>query len=121
MLFVLQEKETLLQQGFQREAARMQSEIDSLKADMNKQETSQPSTVSKVLDGIGTAAALFLPGFIPKAAGIGLSWLSKRFWKWICIIHTHSPKHRLYVLFSNTAWIVLQLLVIACEIGLLFS
>lgn len=79
MLFVLQEKETLLQQGFQREAARMQSEIDSLKADMNKQETSQPSTVSKVLDGIGTAAALFLPGFIPKAAGIGLSWLSKRF------------------------------------------
>ncbi|KAG1934977.1 guanylate-binding protein 1 isoform X1 [Pimephales promelas] len=75
----LREKEILLQQGFQQDAARMQREIDSLKADMNKQETSQPSTMSKVLDGIGTAAALFLPGFIPKAAGIGLSWLSKRF------------------------------------------
>ncbi len=57
----------------------MQCEIDSLKTDMNKQETSQPSTVSKVLDGIGTAATLFLPGFVPKLAGVGLSWFSKLF------------------------------------------
>ncbi|XP_067217981.1 guanylate-binding protein 1-like [Chanodichthys erythropterus] len=75
----LREKETLIEQGFQKEAARMQREIDSLKADMNKQETSQPSTMSKVVDGIGTAATLFLPGFIPKAAGVALSWLSKLF------------------------------------------
>ncbi|KAK9979972.1 hypothetical protein ABG768_013374 [Culter alburnus] len=75
----LKEKETLLQQGFQKEAARMQSEIDSLKADMNKEETSQPSTTSKVLDVVGTAATLFLPGFIPKVAGFGLSLLSKLF------------------------------------------
>ncbi|KAK7159589.1 hypothetical protein R3I94_005819 [Phoxinus phoxinus] len=75
----LKEKETLLQQGFREEAARMQSEIDSLKADMNKQETSQPSTMSKVLDGVGTAATFLLPGFVPKVAGIGLSWLSKLF------------------------------------------
>ncbi|ROJ35278.1 Guanylate-binding protein 1 [Anabarilius grahami] len=75
----LKEKETLLEQGFQKEAARMQSEIDSLKADMNKQETSQPSTTSKVLDVVGTAATLFLPGFIPKVAGFGLSLLSKLF------------------------------------------
>ncbi|XDV27831.1 hypothetical protein PO909_031307 [Leuciscus waleckii] len=75
----LKEKETLLQQGFQREAARMQREIDSLKAEMNEQETSQPSTVSKVMDGIGTAAAFVLPGFIPKVAGMGLSLLSRWF------------------------------------------
>ncbi|XP_067218609.1 guanylate-binding protein 1-like isoform X5 [Chanodichthys erythropterus] len=74
----LKEKETLIEQGFQKEAARMQSEIDSLKADMNKQETSQPSMLSQVVDGIGTAATLFLPGFIPKVAGVALSWLSKR-------------------------------------------
>ncbi|XP_067308592.1 guanylate-binding protein 1-like [Pseudorasbora parva] len=75
----LREKETLLQQGFQKEAARMQSEIDSLKTDMNKQEESQPSTISQVLDGIGTAATWVLPGFIPKVAGFGLSMLSKLF------------------------------------------
>ncbi|XP_048066573.1 guanylate-binding protein 1-like [Megalobrama amblycephala] len=75
----LREKETLLQQGFQKEAARMQSEIDSLKADMNKEEMSQPSTTSKVLDVVGTAATLFLPGFVPKLAGFGLSLLSKLF------------------------------------------
>ncbi|KAK7163478.1 hypothetical protein R3I93_007515 [Phoxinus phoxinus] len=75
----LKEKETLIKQGFREEAARMQSEIDSLKADMNKQETSQPSTMSKVLDGVGTAATFLLPGFVPKVAGIGLSWLSKLF------------------------------------------
>ncbi|XP_052403553.1 guanylate-binding protein 1 isoform X2 [Carassius gibelio] len=75
----LKEREALLQQGFQQEAARMQREIDSLKSDMNKQETSQPSTVSKVMDGIGTAATFLLPGFIPKLAGIGLSMFSKLF------------------------------------------
>ncbi|XP_059357404.1 guanylate-binding protein 1-like [Carassius carassius] len=75
----LKEREALLQQGFQQEAARMQREIDSLKSDMNKQETSQPSTVSRVMDGIGTAATLLLPGFIPKLAGVGLSLLSKLF------------------------------------------
>ncbi|KAL0201266.1 hypothetical protein M9458_004453, partial [Cirrhinus mrigala] len=71
--------EALLQQGFRQEAAQMQREIDSLKGDMNKQEPSQRSTVSKVMDGVGTAAALLLPGFVPKVAGIGLSWLSKLF------------------------------------------
>ncbi|XP_073692971.1 guanylate-binding protein 1-like [Garra rufa] len=75
----LKEREALLQQGFQEKAARMQREIDSLKGDMNKQETSQRSTVSKVVDGIGTAASLFLPGFIPKLAGFGLSLFSKLF------------------------------------------
>ncbi|XP_043076971.1 guanylate-binding protein 1 [Puntigrus tetrazona] len=75
----LKESEALLQQGFQQEAAQMKSEIDRLKSDMNKQETSQPSTISKVLDGIGTAATLFLPGFVPKLAGFGLSLVSKLF------------------------------------------
>ncbi|XP_073705733.1 guanylate-binding protein 2 [Garra rufa] len=75
----LKEREALLQQGFQEEAARMQREIDSLKGDMNKQETSQRSTVSQVVDGIGTAASLFLPGFVPKLAGFGLSLISRLF------------------------------------------
>ncbi|KAK2900652.1 hypothetical protein Q8A67_008767 [Cirrhinus molitorella] len=75
----LKEREALLQQGFQQEAARMQREIDSLKGDIAKQEPSQRSTVSKVLDGIGTAATLFLPGFVPKLAGVGLSLFSKLF------------------------------------------
>ncbi|KTG18815.1 hypothetical protein cypCar_00017310 [Cyprinus carpio] len=75
----LKEREALLQQGFQQEAARMQREIDSLKSDMNKQETSQRSTMSTVLDGIGTAATFLLPGFVPKLAGVGLSLISKLF------------------------------------------
>lgn len=79
LLFVLQERESLLKQGFEEEASRMQREINSLKTDMNKQEESKPSTMRKVLDGIGTAATLFLPGFIPKAVGVGLSFLSRLF------------------------------------------
>ncbi|XP_699217.3 guanylate-binding protein 3 [Danio rerio] len=75
----LKEREALLKQGFEEEASRMQKEINSLKTDMSKQEESKPSTMRKVLDGIGTAATLFLPGFIPKAAGIGLSFLSRLF------------------------------------------
>ncbi|XP_016343808.1 guanylate-binding protein 1-like [Sinocyclocheilus anshuiensis] len=75
----VKEREALLQQGFQQEAARMQREVDSLKGDMNKQETSQRSTLSKVVDGIGTAATFLLPGFVPKAVGFGLSLLSKLF------------------------------------------
>ncbi|XP_051555404.1 guanylate-binding protein 1-like [Myxocyprinus asiaticus] len=75
----LKEREALLQQGFQQEADRMQREIESLKADISKDKESQPSIVSTVLDGMGTAATMFLPGFIPKAVGIGLSFLSKLF------------------------------------------
>ncbi|XP_052387402.1 guanylate-binding protein 1 [Carassius gibelio] len=75
----LKEQGALLHQGFQQDASRMQREIESLKADMNKQETSQRSTLSKVVDGIGTAATFLLPGFIPKAVGLGMSWLSKLF------------------------------------------
>ncbi|XP_016385411.1 guanylate-binding protein 1-like [Sinocyclocheilus rhinocerous] len=73
----VKEREALLQQGFQQEAARMQREVDSLKGDMNKQETSQRSTLSKVVDGIGNMATFLLPGFVPKAVGFGLSLLSK--------------------------------------------
>lgn len=76
---ILQEREALLQQGFQREADRMQREIESLKADISKDKESKPSTVSTVLDVMGTAAAMVLPGFIPKVIGTGLSFLSKLF------------------------------------------
>ncbi|XP_051990667.1 guanylate-binding protein 1 [Xyrauchen texanus] len=75
----LKEMEALQQQGFQREADRMQREIDSLKADISKGKESEPSIVRNVLDGLGSAATMVLPGFIPKAIGVGLSFLSKLF------------------------------------------
>nr|XP_055059162.1 guanylate-binding protein 1 [Misgurnus anguillicaudatus] len=75
----LKEREALMQQGFQEEASRMQREIDSLKADMRREEVSQPSVFGTVLDTVGTAATMFLPGFVPKVAGMGLSFLSKLF------------------------------------------
>lgn len=78
---VLQEKEALLKQGFQRDADRMQRDINRLKADITKEDESKPSTLSRVLDGIGTAATLVLPGFIPKVIGAGLSFFSRLFWK----------------------------------------
>ncbi|XP_057189449.1 guanylate-binding protein 1-like [Triplophysa rosa] len=75
----LKEREALLTQDFQRDADRMQRDIDSLKADIIKEDASKPSTLSRVLDGIGTAATFVLPGFIPKAIGAGLSFLSRLF------------------------------------------
>ncbi|KAA0718773.1 Guanylate-binding protein 6 GTP-binding protein 6 [Triplophysa tibetana] len=72
----LKEREALLTQGFQRDADRMQRDIDSLKADIKKEDASKPSTLSRVIDGIGTAATFVLPGFVPKAIGAGLSFIS---------------------------------------------
>lgn len=57
----------------------MQREIDSLKNNIIKEDTSKPSTLSRVIDGIGTTAALVLPGFVPKVIGAGLSLLSRFF------------------------------------------
>ncbi|XP_036418328.1 guanylate-binding protein 1 [Colossoma macropomum] len=75
----LKEQEALLQHGFQEKAALMQKEIESLKHEMKKEGESERSTFSKVVDTVGTAAALFLPGIVPKAIGLGASFLSKWF------------------------------------------
>lgn len=57
----------------------MQREIDKLKDNITGEDASKRSTLSKVVDGIGTAASFVLPGFIPKAAGAALSFLSRLF------------------------------------------
>ncbi|XP_058604769.1 guanylate-binding protein 1-like [Onychostoma macrolepis] len=72
----LRENQALVQLGFQWEAARMQSEIDSLKADMNKENSSQRSKLRQVLNSIGIATTMLAPGFTPKLIGVGISMAS---------------------------------------------
>ncbi|XP_016108047.1 guanylate-binding protein 1-like [Sinocyclocheilus grahami] len=71
----LREKDALLQNGLQEQASQMQRQIDRLKSEMHKEEESKPSAVSRIMDGIGAAAELILPGFVSR----GLSAVSKWF------------------------------------------
>ncbi|XP_016385412.1 guanylate-binding protein 1-like [Sinocyclocheilus rhinocerous] len=71
----LREKDALLQKGLQEQASQMQRQIDHLKSEMHKEEESKPSAVSRIMDGIGAAAELILPGFVSR----GLSAVSKWF------------------------------------------
>jgi hypothetical protein len=57
----------------------MQREIDALKGAKAQDEEKKPSFMSTALDTVGTAATLFLPGILPKAAGMAGKWLSKLF------------------------------------------
>ncbi|XP_052403547.1 guanylate-binding protein 1 isoform X1 [Carassius gibelio] len=70
----LREKDALLQMGLQEQASTMQRQIDSLRAEMNK-EKSEPSRVSRIIDGVSATAELILPGFVSR----GLSAVSKWF------------------------------------------
>ncbi|XP_052403554.1 guanylate-binding protein 1 [Carassius gibelio] len=72
----LRESQALLNMGFQREAARMQSEINRLKADMDKEKSSQHSKFGQVLNCIGIATTALAPGFTPKLVGVGISMAS---------------------------------------------
>ncbi|XP_073705193.1 guanylate-binding protein 2-like [Garra rufa] len=72
----IRENKALLKLGFQWEAARMQSEIDSLKAEMVKDKSSQPSKLGRALNCIGMATTLLAPGFTPKMIGVGISMVS---------------------------------------------
>lgn len=60
--------------GLQEQASKMQRQIDSLRAEMNK-EKSEPSRVSRIIDGVSATAELILPGFVSR----GLSAVSKWF------------------------------------------
>ncbi|KAG5855837.1 hypothetical protein ANANG_G00000840 [Anguilla anguilla] len=73
----LQEQQALLKQGFDERAKLMQEEINSLKRE--KDENESPSFFSNILDTVGQAATLFLPGIIPKVAGMGISAFSRLF------------------------------------------
>ncbi|XP_076837095.1 guanylate-binding protein 3-like [Brachyhypopomus gauderio] len=75
----LNEQRVLLEQGFQDKANQMNKEIEALKKEMKNNDDSKRSTLSKVVDTVGTAASLFLPGIIPKVLGIGASFLSRLF------------------------------------------
>uniref|UniRef100_A0A6Q2YGY1 GB1/RHD3-type G domain-containing protein n=1 Tax=Esox lucius TaxID=8010 RepID=A0A6Q2YGY1_ESOLU len=75
----LKEQNDLLQQGFNDKAREMQREIDNLKGLKAQEEENKPSFMRSALDNIGTAAAMFLPGIIPKIAGVGLKFFSKLF------------------------------------------
>ncbi|RXN34793.1 guanylate-binding 1-like protein [Labeo rohita] len=66
----LRESKALLKMGFQWEAARMQSEINSLKAEMEKEKSSQPSKLGQALNRIGMATTLLAPGFPLKLIGV---------------------------------------------------
>ncbi|XP_026061118.1 guanylate-binding protein 1-like [Carassius auratus] len=70
----LREKDALLQMGLQEQASKMQRQIDSLRAEMNK-EKSEPSRISRIIDGVSATAELILPGFVSR----GLSAVSKWF------------------------------------------
>uniref|UniRef100_A0A8C1JRF8 GB1/RHD3-type G domain-containing protein n=1 Tax=Cyprinus carpio TaxID=7962 RepID=A0A8C1JRF8_CYPCA len=71
----IMEKDALLQKNLQEQASHMQRQIDSLRSEMNKEEKSKPSTVSRIMDGIGATTELILPGFVSR----GLSAVSKWF------------------------------------------
>uniref|UniRef100_A0A671K1B9 Guanylate-binding protein 1-like n=1 Tax=Sinocyclocheilus anshuiensis TaxID=1608454 RepID=A0A671K1B9_9TELE len=86
----MRENQALLKMGFQWEAARMQSEINSLKADMDKEKSSQHSILGRVLNCIGTATTWLMPGFTPKLIGVGISLLSNFF---LIQAYSHTPKH----------------------------
>uniref|UniRef100_A0A8C7I1G9 GB1/RHD3-type G domain-containing protein n=1 Tax=Oncorhynchus kisutch TaxID=8019 RepID=A0A8C7I1G9_ONCKI len=75
----LKEQNDLLRQGFDDRAHQMQREIDALKGAKAQEEEKKPSFMSTALDTVGTAAALFLPGIIPKVGGMVVNWLSKLF------------------------------------------
>uniref|UniRef100_A0A0E9XSB7 Guanylate-binding protein/Atlastin C-terminal domain-containing protein n=1 Tax=Anguilla anguilla TaxID=7936 RepID=A0A0E9XSB7_ANGAN len=75
----LQEQEELFKQGFEEKAQLMKDEIDSLKRE--KAENESRSYFPDILSAMGQAAAIFLPGIIPKVAGIGVSALSSLFKK----------------------------------------
>ncbi|XP_072541476.1 guanylate-binding protein 1-like [Salminus brasiliensis] len=73
----LKEQKALLEEGFKEKADQMQKEIDSLKREMEKDSESKQSTLSKVVESVGMAAGLFLPGFAAKAIGFGATLLSR--------------------------------------------
>ncbi|KAJ8332782.1 hypothetical protein SKAU_G00416780 [Synaphobranchus kaupii] len=68
----LKEQQDLLQQGFERDAKRMEAEIDSLKKEQAENAQRKPSFLSGLLNTLGTVATIVLPG-PGKLAGLGLS------------------------------------------------
>ncbi|XP_053342277.1 guanylate-binding protein 1-like [Clarias gariepinus] len=73
----LKEQKALLEEGFEERAELMNKEIQSLKGEMEDDDKTKQTTLSKVVDAVGLAATLFLPGLIPKAAGMAASFLSR--------------------------------------------
>lgn len=68
-----------MEKGFNEKADVLKKEIHSLKGEMKQEEESKESTLSKIVDGVGKAATFFLPGIVPKAAGLAASFFSRFF------------------------------------------
>ncbi|KAJ8012983.1 hypothetical protein DPEC_G00048560 [Dallia pectoralis] len=77
----LKEKSDLFQQGLDGRACEIQSEIDNLKKMKSQEEENMPTFMSTALETIGTAAAMFLPGILPKVGGMALNFISRFFKK----------------------------------------
>ncbi|XP_047018498.1 guanylate-binding protein 1 [Ictalurus punctatus] len=73
----LREQSALLEKGFKEKADMMNQQILRLRGEMNNEDQSKRSVLSKVVSSVGTAASLFLPGIIPKAAGLVTSFFSR--------------------------------------------
>lgn len=76
---VFQEQKELLEKGFNNRADVLEKEIQRLRGEIKHEEQSKQSTLSKIVDGVGTAASLFLPGIIPKTVGFFASLFSRFF------------------------------------------
>ncbi|XP_036393933.1 guanylate-binding protein 1-like [Megalops cyprinoides] len=78
----LEEQKSLYQEGFEKRAKLMQEEIDSLRREReDNDKRGSSSFLSNILETAGNAAAMFLPGIIPKIGGIAVSCLGRLFRK----------------------------------------
>uniref|UniRef100_A0A8C9QZN0 Guanylate binding protein 1 n=1 Tax=Scleropages formosus TaxID=113540 RepID=A0A8C9QZN0_SCLFO len=75
----LKEQHDLLKEGFKEKAELLQKEIDGLNRQREKEQVESPSLFSTILDNVGQAASLFLPGILPKVGGMAVSYMSRFF------------------------------------------
>ncbi|XP_039629548.1 guanylate-binding protein 1-like [Polypterus senegalus] len=73
----LKEQQQLLEEGFEKKAGLLNEEINRLKQEVANE--SKPSLFGQILDTVGSAATLFMPGIGGKLLGVGTSLLSKLF------------------------------------------
>ncbi|XP_058866459.1 guanylate-binding protein 1-like isoform X2 [Acipenser ruthenus] len=73
----LREQKDLLESGFEEKAKKLENDVRSLS--QKKEETQSQSTLSKVMETVGNAASLFLPGIAGRALGVATSFLSRFF------------------------------------------
>ncbi|MGH0188459.1 UNVERIFIED_CONTAM: hypothetical protein FKN15_029784 [Acipenser sinensis] len=73
----LREQKDLLESGFEEKAKKLENDVRSLS--QKKEETQSQSTLSRVVETVGNAASLFLPGIAGRALGVATSLFSRFF------------------------------------------